>query len=250
MTYRPNEESSIFIKYTHGWKSGTFNATGSRTLGVKAADPEKIDAFEAGLRGSYFENRLQLGMSIFHYDYQDYQLFTSLSAFRSPPQFVIVNAKSVELFGSEIEATILPWDGGLVDVRFAWLEGEFVDFVRTQVRARSIGIIVVAVPTELDQSGNRLLNAPQYTVTMTLQQALPIGRFGTIIARWDGAWKARTFFDSTEGKGLPNGDDLQFLPKNTLAQPAYWIHNVRLSYVTPDESIEIAVPSDLPTDGN
>jgi iron complex outermembrane receptor protein len=240
LTYRPNEESSLYIKYTHGWKSGTFNATGSRTLGVKAADPEKIDAFEAGLRGSYFENRLQLGMSIFHYDYQDYQLFTSLSAFRSPPQFVIVNAKSVELFGSEIEATILPWDGGLVDVRFAWLEGEFVDFVRTQVRARSIGVVVVAVPTELDQSGNRLLNAPQYTVTMTLQQAFPIGRFGAIIARWDGAWKARTFFDSTEGKGLPNGDDLQFLPKNTLAQPAYWIHNVRLSYVTPDESIEIA----------
>lgn len=240
LTYRPNEESSVYIKYTHGWKSGTFNATGSRELGIKAADPEKIDAFEAGLRGSYFENRLQLGLAIFHYTYQDYQLFTSLSAFRAPPQFVIVNAKEVELYGSEVEATILPWDGGLLDIRFAWLEGEFVDFVRTQVKARNVGVVTVALPSETDQTGNRLLNAPKYTVTLTLQQAFPIGRFGSIVARWDGAWKDKTYFDSTEGEGLPNADEVTFLPSNTLAQPAYWIHNVRLAYVTPNESIEIA----------
>ncbi len=240
LTWRPNEESSLYIKYTHGWKSGTFNATGSVRLGVTDAKPEKIDAFEAGLRGSYFDSRLQLALSIFHYSYQNYQLFTSLSAFQSPPQFVIVNAESVELFGSEVELTLLPWDGGLIDIRFAWLEGEFVDFVRTQVRSRTVGFVIIPVPVETDQSGNRLLNAPKYTLSLTLQQSFPIGRFGSIIARWDGSWKDKTFFDSTEGRGLPNGQAQIFLPRTTLGQRAYWIHNVRLAYVTPDESIEVA----------
>jgi outer membrane receptor protein involved in Fe transport len=244
LTYRPTEESSFYIKYTHGWKSGTFNATGSQRLGVTSASPEKIDAFEAGLRGSYFDNRFNLSGAMFHYTYNDYQLFTSLSSFQTPPQFVVENAHEVELYGAEVEATILPWDGGLIDFKFAWLEGEFVDFVRTQIVT---GFVAPGVPpaplvTELDQSGNRLLNAPRFTISLTLQQAFPIGRFGTIIPRWDGAWKAKTYYDSTEGRGLPNRppDQQIFLPKNTIGQQALWIHNVRLAYLTPDESIEVA----------
>jgi outer membrane receptor protein involved in Fe transport len=241
LTWRPTEESSVYMKYTHGWKSGTFNATGSRRLGVQPAGPEKIDAFEAGLRGSYFENRLNLNLAAFHYTYEDYQLFTSFTAFQAPPQFVILNASDVEIYGAEVEATILPWEGGLFDVKFAWLEGEFLDFVQTQLKSRALApLVTIIIPVETDFSGNRLLNAPRYTVTLTAQQAFPIGRFGTIVARWDGTWKDDTFFDASEGKGLPNENLQTFLPDNTIGQEAYWIHNLRLSYVSPNETVEVA----------
>jgi iron complex outermembrane receptor protein len=241
LTYRPTEESSFYVKYTHGYKSGTFNAAGSiRNDGIEAAQPEKIDAFEVGVNGSYFDNRVNIRAAAFHYAYENYQLFTSRSIFRGPPQFVIVNASDVELYGTEFEATILPWKGGLFDVKFSWLEGEFLNYVRTELKPRVVGIVLIALRTEVDQSGHRLLNAPQFTFTMAAQQAFPIGRFGTIVARWDGSWKAKTYFDSTEGRGLPNADDVLVLPRNTIGQPAYWIHNVRLSYLTPDESIEVA----------
>lgn len=241
LTWRPNEESSVYAKFTHGWKSGTFNATGSPRLGVTPASQEKVDAFEVGLRGSYFENRLQLMLSIFHYAYQNYQLFTSLSAFQAPPQFVIINASDVELYGSEVEATLFPWDGGLIDLKFAWLEGTFLDFVRTELKSVNVApTINITVPVETNQSGNRLLNAPQYTITMALQQAFPIGRFGSIIARWDGNWKDTTYYDSSEGRGLPDRNKDLLLPQYTTAQKAHWIHNVRLSYVTPNEMIEVA----------
>lgn len=241
LTWRPNEESSVYMKYTHGWKSGTFNATGSARLGVTSAKPEKIDAFEIGLRGSYFENRLNLNLALFHYAYENYQLFTSLTAFQSPPQFIILNASDVELYGAEVEATILPWEGGLIDIKFAWLEGEFLDFVQTQLKNRTLAPNVRAViPQATDLSGNRLLNAPKYSVTLTAQQAFPIGRFGSIVARWDGTWKDDTYFDATEGRGLPNEDLVPILPDNTIGQEAYWIHNIRLAYISPDEGIEVA----------
>ncbi len=241
LTWRPSEESSLYMKYTHGWKSGTFNATGSPTLGVTNAKPEEIDAFEVGLRGSYFENRLNLTMAVFHYAYADYQLFTTLTAFNAPPQFVILNASDVELYGAELEATILPWEGGLLDMKFAWLEGEFLDFVQTQLRQIQLAPNVAGVlPVATDLSGNRLLNAPRFTVTLTVQQSFPLGRYGSLVARWDGSWKDRTYFDATEGKGLPNLDGQLILPNSTLGQDDYWIHNLRLSYITPDESIEIA----------
>jgi iron complex outermembrane receptor protein len=241
MTYRPNEESSIYAKFTHGWKSGTFNATGSAQLGVTTARPEKIDAFEVGLRGSYFENRLQLSGAIFHYAYEDYQLFTSLTAFQSPPQFVILNASDVELYGAEVEATILPWDGGLIDVKFSWLEGTFLNFVQTQLKTQTIQSPFFAIiPVSTDNSGNRLLNAPQYSITLTLQQAIPLGRFGALVARWDGTWKSTTYFDASEGRGLPNQDLDLVLPRYTIGQSPYWIHNVRLAYITPSENLNVA----------
>ena len=242
MTYRPSEESSIYVKYTHGWKSGTFNATGSKDLGVTTAKPEKIDAFEIGLRGSYFDNRLNISTAIFHYTYAEYQLFTSLTTFQAPPQFVILNASDVELFGAEVEATILPWDGGLLDIKFSWLEGTFLDFVQTQLNTRTIqaGLPPQTIPVATDHSGNRLLNAPQYSISLTLQQAMPLGRFGTLVARWDGAWKATTYFDASEGRGLPNQDLDLVLPRFTVGQSPYWLHNVRLAYLTPDESITVA----------
>ncbi|HEB90809.1 MAG TPA: TonB-dependent receptor [Deltaproteobacteria bacterium] len=241
LTYRPTEDSSMYMKFTHGFKTGTFNATGSIKLGVTSARPEKIDAFEIGLRGSYFENRLNLTLSLFHYAYQNYQLFTSQTFARSAPQFVIINASDVELFGSEIEATVLPWEGGLLDVKFAWLQGEFLDFVDIQQREKTIPPVRVSVPVTADLSGNRLLNAPKYSITLTLGQSLPIGRFGTISARWDGTWKHTTYFDASQGRGIPNGDGDVFLPKYTIGQRPYWIHNIRLAYTTPDESIEIAL---------
>lgn len=240
LTWRPNEESSLYMKFTHGYKSGTFNAAGSRFRNVNPADAEKIDAFEIGLRGSYFDDRLNLTLSLFHYDYRDYQLFTAIDENNQPIQFVILNASDVELFGSEVEATFLPWEGGLLDVKFAWLEGEFLEYVQTQIRERQIGFSVTQILTEVDRSGNRLLNAPRYSVTITVRQGFPLGRFGSMSFRYDGTWKAVTYFDPSEGRGSPNQDLVLVLPKDTIAQEAFWLHNLRLAYYTPDETVEVA----------
>jgi iron complex outermembrane receptor protein len=241
LTYTPTPQSSLYAKYTHGWKSGTFNATGSRRTAVTEAKPEEIDAFEVGLRGSYLDDYLNLTLSLFHYDYENYQLFTSQSNFQAPPEFVILNAPEVELYGSEVEATITtPWEGGMVDVKFAWLEGEFKQFTQTQFTTIQIGAEPLVIVRDIDRSGNRLLNAPRYSVTLSLQQVIPIGRLGTLTPRWDGTWKDTTYFDASEGRGIPNEDGEIFMPQNTIGQSPHWRHNLRLTYRTPNQEIEIA----------
>jgi outer membrane receptor protein involved in Fe transport len=244
ITYQAGGDASIYAKYTRGWKTGTFNATGSNRVGVAAASPETIDAFEVGMRGHFFDDRIDLYAAFFHYSYEDYQLFTSQSNAGAPPEFVILNAPDVELYGSEVESTLTPWEGGVFIVRFAWLEGEFLNFVRTQLDdipdpANPLGSLVVQ--REIDDSGNRLLNAPRFTVNLSFQQTFELpGNLGTLTPRYDGTWKDDTYFDSTEGRGIPNVDEVQFLPPNTIGQQAYWLHNVRLTYRTPDGQISVA----------
>jgi outer membrane receptor protein involved in Fe transport len=77
-------------------------------------------------------------------------------------------------------------------------------------------------------------------VTLSLAQTLDMGRFGSITPRWDGAWKSTTFFDATAGLGIPNAQDIQFLPENTIGQEGFWLHNLRVTYKTEMEDIEVA----------
>jgi len=242
LTYNASSEVSFYGKYTRGWKSGTFNATADDKIGVSTADPEKIDAFEVGLRGNFFDNRVDLLATFFHYSYENFQVFTSQTDPSAPPSFVILNAPDVELFGSEIETTIKPWEGGVFSAKFAWLEGEFLEFSRSQfvnTPDPEDATQNVVTQADLDSSGNQLLNAPQFTISLSVQQTIPLGRYGSLTPRWDGVWKDDTFFDPTEGKGFPNRDFQEFLPDKTIGQEAFWLHNLLLTYRSPEGTIMV-----------
>jgi iron complex outermembrane receptor protein len=240
LTYRFREDTHAFWKYTRGWKPGTYNATGSVYTGVTTAKPEQIDAFETGVRGSWLDGRLDLNFSLFYYAYQNYQLFTAQQYAGSSPEFVILNAKEAEVYGAEIDAAARPWPGAFANVRFGWLESQFLDFVQIQQ-----AIIIemgqqVVIDRQLQNTGNPLLNSPRFKVSLTAEQTLPIGRWGTITARYDGVWTDQTYYDATEGSGVPNASNIPFLPDDTVTQPAFWLHNLRLSYRPPGGRVEIA----------
>jgi iron complex outermembrane receptor protein len=249
LTYRFREDTHVFWKYTRGWKPGTYNATSNilqdfetrqQFVNISVADPESIDAFETGLRGSWLEGRLGLDFSVFYYDYKDYQLFVAQQfavAGTGVPEFVILNAEGAEVYGAEVDLVTRPWLGAFANVRFGWLESQFLDFVQLQQELLGASRVI---NRELQNTGNRLLNSPQFKVSLTAEQTLPLGRWGSLTARYDGVWTDTTFYDATEGRGIPNSQDIQFLPEDTIGQPAFWLHNLRLSYRLPGGQIEIA----------
>ena len=239
LTYRFREDTQAYIKYTRGWKSGHFNATtGDR--GITVADPEQIDDFEAGLKGSWFQGRLSLNANFFHYDYENYQIFTVQIPLNGNAEFVVINASNAINYGAEADAVLRPLPGTFLQARFSWLESQFIDFVQSQATSEQLGLRNQVFVQEIDNSGNRLLNSPQFTVSLTAEQTFPLGRYGSLTARWDGAWTDDVYFDPTEGRGIPNFQGQQILPPNTIGQRAYWLHNLRLGYRTPDGSIELA----------
>jgi iron complex outermembrane receptor protein len=92
----------------------------------------------------------------------------------------------------------------------------------------------------VDNTGNPLLNSPQFKVSLTGEQTVPLGRYGSLTGRYDGVWTDTTYYDGTEGFGLPNNQNIHPLPQGTTAQKPYWIHNLRLGYRLPGGRIEIA----------
>jgi len=240
LTYRFREDTHVYWKYTRGWKPGHYNATGSLFTGLDAAEPETIDAFETGLRGSWFEGRLGLDWSVFYYDYDQYQLFTVKVDPGASPEFVVINASDAVVYGSELDLVARPFPGTFINVRASWLESEFVDFVQNQFVQQNVGVEAFNVLKEVNNTGNRLLNSPRFKVSVSAEQSIPLGRFGTLTARYDMAWTDDTYYDATAGRGIVNDQNLIWMPENAIGQPAYFVHNLRVGYRPPIGNIEIA----------
>ena len=245
LTYRFRENTHVFWKYTRGWKPGTYNATSSAKQGVSIAKPEQIDSYETGVHASWFEGRVGLDFSFFYYSYRDYQIFTAQQFAGGNPEFVIINASKVEMYGAEIDAKLRPWDGAFANFRLGWIESQFLDFVQIQQVNETVsngkgGFQQSIVNRELQNTGNNVLNTPQFKISISAEQMLPLGRWGSVTARYDGTWTTETFFDATDGRGLPNDQDLTPLPKHTTSQIAYWLHNLRLTYRPPVGQLEIS----------
>lgn len=238
LTYRFREDTHAYWKYTRGWKGGHYNATSSLNEGVTLAQPERIDAFEMGMRGAWFDGRAALGLSLFYYDYEDYQLFVAEDGLGTP-EFKVLNASDARVFGAELDLKLQPLPGTYLNANFGWLESEFIDFVQIQLRQQTIGDQAITLRSVIQNSGHRLLNSPQFKLSLTAEQEIQLGRFGKLVGRWDGAWTDDRFFDATSGRGVPNNQDILILPENTIGQKANWIHNLRLAY-QPTDRVELA----------
>ena len=239
LSYRFSEDTRLYWKYTRGWKAGHFNATAPlRKDGISVAEPEKLDAFETGMLGSWFNGALMSDFSLFYYAYDNYQLFTIQTDFGTLPAFVVLNVDKAEVYGAELDLVARPWPGAFAEVRGGWLESRFVDFVLQNVEQRRAtgGTEVITLIREVDATGNRLLNSPQFKVSATVEQDIPLGHFGGVRPRYDVVWTSETFYDITEGSGVPNFEGNFIVPKHTFSQQAFFLHHARISYAPPSQN--------------
>ncbi|HEX7852233.1 MAG TPA: TonB-dependent receptor [Sphingobium sp.] len=93
----------VYASYSRGYRSGAFNG-GSYTSssGINYVAPERVNAYEAGVKGRLFDNRLTLSAAGFYYDYTNQQV----QDLRAGPVNILVNAPKAEVYGGEIEATL------------------------------------------------------------------------------------------------------------------------------------------------
>lgn len=242
LTYRFRADLDVYWKYTRGWKPGSYNTTASQGTGPTVANPENIDSFETGVHGVWLDGRLGLDTSFFYYSYSDYQIFTAQQFIGGTPEFVILNANDAEVYGAEVDAVTRPWEGAFGNLRFSWLESQFLDFVRTdQFLAETAGTSDLVIFRESQNSGNPLLNSPRFKISLTAEQSVELGRYGSLALRYDATWSDITYYDATQGVGLGDSRGGKFLPKQTIAQVPFWLHGLRLSWKAPDERVELAL---------
>jgi len=250
LVYHITPTSQFYAKYTRGYKVGHFNSNNGTELDDPGpAEPEFLDSFEWGFKGSWLENRIRASGAFFFYKYQDYQVFIFRDNPRptNPPSLVIRNAEDVQQYGLELDVFVYPlkdWTPEAIHdlelvVRFGWLESEFLEFTNKVFRQGTQDESFQVFPIVIDYGGNQLLSSPNFKVSGTVKWPLDLGDWGKLTPRYDFEWSDDIFFDPTEGKGSLDKFGVPIQPDYAVGQKAWWVHNVSLEYRTPVGNISV-----------
>ena len=181
--YQLRDDLLIYATWSRGFKSGGFNALAASAPFAGPYDPEKVDGFEIGLKGDFLDDRLRVNLAGF------YQLFEGLQrqiveviqvGDQQLTNNAIINAAEATTRGIELELVILPTDDLEFNLAVGFLDAFYRDF------CADLGVTALGnpppcdsdVPTAVDLSALKLVQAPEWQVTAGVVYSTDIGNAG------------------------------------------------------------------------
>jgi iron complex outermembrane receptor protein len=155
----------VYGNVSTGYKSGGFNS-------AKAAGsykPETLTAYEAGVKGRFFENMMQLSASAFHYAYKDQQLTTTSCRTNDPGtcDSYTVNAATSKVDGIELEGKLRVGDDGELRGSLSFTDAKFKNYKPSAT---------------VDYSGQHLDRAPTTTANLGYTHHFAVAGGGDVAA--------------------------------------------------------------------
>lgn len=165
LEWSPTDNTLAYISYSRGFKGGGFNGNAFRNpVELEPYDPEFTDAYEIGIKTSWFDNRLTLNGSFFYNDLEDFHTLVVEVPPAGAPLFFVRNAPSAETYGAEFQLITRPVERLYASFGIGLVETEFTEF--------AIG--------NVDAAGNEFPNAPSLTANGMIKYDIPIRGRGVL----------------------------------------------------------------------
>lgn len=165
LSYTLSDGTLLFASASKGYRSGAVNGGGfTSARGIFYVAPEKVNAFEAGFKGRYFDNALTASVSAFYYDYTNQQLqdLRQENTIVGPaPVSFLLNAPKSEIYGLEGEFQLRASSSLTLNASIGYLHATYKQLeLGTLLDANSVPI--PGSGTRLD--GNDLTQAPRWSL--------------------------------------------------------------------------------------
>ncbi len=165
------ENSMLYFSVGTGYKAGGY----FDGIAPNDYDEETVLSWEFGSKNQFMNNRLQLNIAAFYYDYEDFQVTQTepLAGLPGGAQGSVTrNAGEAEIYGAELSAQFLATASDRFNLQLSYLNSEFTDFLLYD----PIGDVTN------DYSGNKLNKAPNWTATVGYQHEWALGENGSMTA--------------------------------------------------------------------
>jgi iron complex outermembrane receptor protein len=156
LSYDFSDRVTGYASWSSGFKSGGFDMRGDAILTpatVNGYDPETVDSYELGLKGSAFDRRLSFSSALFYNEYKNQQVTTQVPAGASIASFVD-NVGQSTIYGAEFEGALHIMDSLTANFAIGYLEASFDEFLRYNLTTHLYENIASQVV---------LQNAPKFT---------------------------------------------------------------------------------------
>lgn len=200
----------FYASYTKGFKSGNYNMSNLSP----PVEPEEVDAFEAGIKSQTADRRLTANIDAFYYDYTNLQVIKTVDT-----QLVQENAATARIYGIDGEFTLQPFPSRPLRMSLSgeWLHARFTRYFSSDPARPGQGDVIDPETGGLafDLSGYRLAQAPDYKISLSVQDTFDIGG-GELTPRFESIWTGAVYFTQFNTEAL--------------RQPAYNMLNAYISY--------------------
>ncbi len=226
LDYTPRPGQLFYGSITTGWKSGGFNL-GFNSVNNPIFDAEDVIAYELGYKGRLLEGRMQLNASIYLYDFDDRQTFSTIQG-----QFgtgsAVVNIPNSEVWGIEGDFFWLATDSLALGGNASYTRARFDTAlpIIDNINANMPGSLFTPQERTVDVKGNRLPLVPEWKFNVFGNYTWPLDRAGQIDLRSTVSW-TDSFFTTVFNEDLDKA-------------PSFWRWDARVSWTSADEQWNVS----------
>jgi iron complex outermembrane recepter protein len=212
-----------YTSYNRGFKSGGYNVTAPS---LAPYSPEKLDAYEVGLKTQFFDRRITLNTAGFYYDYSNIQVSRFING---SPQ--VYNGGAAELYGLDTDLTTRISERFSVTGGLELLHTKFTNFAK----ADFFNSCATPYPTvcSLSATGKQLPQAPNASVTVNVDYRVPLPA-GELNFDVNSSSSSGYFF-------APNNEDRQ-RPYTVVNGSVHWANEQYLLSVWAKNITNVIVP--------
>jgi iron complex outermembrane receptor protein len=187
LEYDLTPDKMIYANYSTGYKAGGVNGVPPNSTIPATFQPETIRAIQGGLKSRFLDNRAQLNMELFLYNYYGYQ--TSFFAATSDGVLIgaTTNSQKARLYGGELEGTFLLTPQDQLSVAVTGLSAIYTKFV------------IPANGSNL--SGTPLQNAPKWTFNGDYSHTFKLEGGASLVPHATAHWEAAQWVDYRHSPG-------------------------------------------------
>ena len=228
LEYDLAKDTLVYASVTDGFKSGTFEIGQVNP----AIDPEKIWAYEVGLKSEFFDRRLDFTSAAFYYNYKDLQVNKIIGI-----SLVTVNAASAKNEGIELATRAKVTSQFTVDANFTYLKATFTDFTSTNP----------VTSEDQDLSGKMLPGAPKVNAGLGAAYDVPLSNRGNITFRAEAAYTSKIYFSEFNVDALAQGGVTKLNASAKYTSPSgkwtatLWGKNVTDRFIASNKVVTIAL---------
>lgn len=233
--YEFTPDLMAYASYSRGFKGAALNllnflSATQVSTGAYLVPPEIPTDYEAGIRSSFFQRRLQVNATVFNETFKGFQAtaYDAISASNT-----LVSAGELRSRGFELETLAAPVRGLNLSANLAYTDAEFTDFPNApcypgQLLAAGSGCHALGATYVQDLKGKPLNNAPKWALTLGASYTRPLnwqGLEGFVDANY--SWRSKVNFSLSQD---PN-----------TVQDAYGVLSLNVGVQTPGQKLRLAV---------
>ncbi len=127
LSYAATDDLTTYAKVSQGWRAGGFNGESATKANAETPyDEETSTAYELGMKGQWFDNRLKTNLALFLSDIKNMQV----SAYDNSTGYSkIENAGESQTRGIELETLVAITDELTAFFNYGYLHAEYTNFI-------------------------------------------------------------------------------------------------------------------------